>query len=393
MLAREDSGPSRATREVDAAPTSRPAVALPASCASGTLTTRPERHDDPLAATLARAVRRRTQRGSLAVLARDFRIGDKKVQDAFSALQLLAPKLQDQHVGSKRLLQTILLGLHDPKGEVGEAAVWKAYAAAVDDIMRRAAAKKQANEEAATILKSKDNEQWRKLIGALTGAPNFHDRFTVVIRGMTGQQALNVAREGTFGGQTAGARDREPPSEKQAQVQTGEGVKQTDDYALEEWSLTAQTGFATGGFLVVAVIARNRARLPPPVSLAQVSAPQDLNANTSTQQSGPSRAPVRGSFSDAAPLQYGGFFGTPPPGGAPVGEAGVTGWADQPFASFQELADALGLDPPPPQVATTPLVALHSQGRELTLSSAAAFEELVSQWIKHNDATKIRALV
>jgi hypothetical protein len=92
---------------------------------------------------------------------------------------------------------------------------------------------------------------------------------SIIYRGTTPQQALNILKYQTFGGVPPNVLKREPPTEEQASKQTGENVKDTVQGTLEEWSLQpgGLKGFATGGFMMVARVNNDCARFPPERSL------------------------------------------------------------------------------------------------------------------------------
>ncbi|RDI67704.1 hypothetical protein [Nocardia pseudobrasiliensis] len=88
-------------------------------------------------------------------------------------------------------------------------------------------------------------------------------QFVVITRGTDPTQALNIMTYETFGGLWPGPARDDKPSEEAASTQTGFGVKTTEEGRIEEWSLGALTGFATGGFLLIAAARPDTVRLPP----------------------------------------------------------------------------------------------------------------------------------
>ncbi|MEV6279759.1 hypothetical protein [Nocardia sp. NPDC051832] len=90
-----------------------------------------------------------------------------------------------------------------------------------------------------------------------------HADFVVFTRGTDPTQALNIMTYETFGGVWPGPARADKPSESDAGVQTGLGVKVTSKGRLEEWSLGTLDGFSTGGFMLIAVAKPSQVSLPP----------------------------------------------------------------------------------------------------------------------------------
>ncbi|MEU0545683.1 hypothetical protein ABZ319_37995 [Nocardia sp. NPDC005978] len=87
--------------------------------------------------------------------------------------------------------------------------------------------------------------------------------FVVFTRGTDPTQARNILTHETFGGLLPGVERTDSPSEDDAGVQTGFGVKTTSTGRLEEWSLGTLDGFSTGGFMLIAAAKPTAVRLPP----------------------------------------------------------------------------------------------------------------------------------
>jgi hypothetical protein len=192
---------------------------------------------------------------------------------------------------NKKLLQTIVLGLQGKAAseDISEADIFSVYDKVQQELIENIKADRLALEEGNAFMGGEENRarfgrMERMHSGAEPGFENFAKDFAPIFRGMTPKQALAVLEHKTFGGQPPSAEDREPPSEKEAQAQTGENVKNTGHGILEEWSMSPQRGFATGGFMLGAMVRRAKARFPKSGSLAER-----------------------------------------------VGEQGVTGWVDQPL--------------------------------------------------------------
>ncbi|MEV0764257.1 hypothetical protein [Nocardia sp. NPDC050435] len=88
-------------------------------------------------------------------------------------------------------------------------------------------------------------------------------KFVVFTRGTDPTQALNIMIYETFGGVLAGPERTDRPTEEEAGVQTGFGVKMTSQGRLEEWSLGTLDGFSTGGYMLIAAAKPDAVRLPP----------------------------------------------------------------------------------------------------------------------------------
>ncbi|MFF2555146.1 hypothetical protein ACFVUS_29370 [Nocardia sp. NPDC058058] len=87
--------------------------------------------------------------------------------------------------------------------------------------------------------------------------------FVVFTRGTDPTQALNIMTYETFGGVWPGPQRTDKPTEDQAGVQTGYGIKMTSQGRLEEWSLGTLDGFSTGGYMLIAAAKPTAVRLPP----------------------------------------------------------------------------------------------------------------------------------
>ena len=85
----------------------------------------------------------------------------------------------------------------------------------------------------------------------------------VITRGTDPVQTLNICNHKTFGGVPPGPVQTGAPTAEDANRQTGLGVKVTAASRLEEWSMGALAGFASGGFLVRALTKPTLISLPP----------------------------------------------------------------------------------------------------------------------------------
>jgi hypothetical protein len=219
------------------------------------------------------------------VTQRVFTIGDVPEPNTFAMIEKLAganPKL------NRKLLRMIVSGLEETAAQanVSDADVLRVYGRVEQDLQRWIAEEKEAHKEMTAFKKSSDNkERIARMQAMRVGHEEEFDRdYGVIFRGMTARQALDVKGHKTFGGHAPNFTDREPPTEEEARAQTGENIKDTGHGILEEWSLSPQMGFSTGGMLMGGVVRRTKARFPP-------------EGTTSAQ----------------------------------IGEQGVTGWADQPL--------------------------------------------------------------
>lgn len=84
----------------------------------------------------------------------------------------------------------------------------------------------------------------------------------VITRGTNPVQARQILTHVTFGGLPLDATILTPPTDLDADAQTGFGVKNTAAGRIEEWSLGRQTGFSTDGFMVIAEADVNLVTLP-----------------------------------------------------------------------------------------------------------------------------------
>jgi hypothetical protein len=317
-----------------------------------------------------------------ALLQRHLRFGSEEVSVAEAAKRVtdrLTIVSAGTQIGcSDYLLRSILSAAQGLSFAVDEAAVVQAYLAAASEIGRfldrRAALKKDVE----TIFSSQDNQGRLGMILWATSQPWFAaGRFFAIVRGMTVEQAVNVVKHGTFGGDPAATAARQPPTEEMASKQTGEMQKDTGAGNLEEWSLTAQSGFATEGVIMVAVTRAGEARFPP-----QEKMTKDLSGDAQNPRS----------TSPTQPIPYGGFFGKPPAeyaGLHVIGEVGVTGWRDQPFARLRDLPPQALPPTVPPEALGTALCAIQGIGRAMEGLKPA---DAINGYIAHKQTAGLAAL-
>ncbi|MFJ4657459.1 hypothetical protein ACIP5Y_39860 [Nocardia sp. NPDC088792] len=140
-------------------------------------------------------------------------------------------------------------------------------------LARQATARVQRWEADAAACESAlaDNEN-RRLASALSRAQRDQEtrladleksQYVVITRGTDPTQALNILIYQTFGGVLPGPERTDTPTEAEAGVQTGYGIKVTSQGRLEEWSLGTLEGFSTGGYMLIAAAKPTAVRLPP----------------------------------------------------------------------------------------------------------------------------------
>jgi hypothetical protein len=220
---------------------------------------------------------------------RVFMIGSVPEPNTFAAIEKLAganPELD------RKLLRMIVSGLEEraSQADVSDVDILRVYGRVEQELRQWIVDEKRAHEEMTAFKESSDNQERIARMRAMkVGHEKEFDRdYGVIFRGMTARQALAVKEHKTFGGHAPNLADREPPTEEEARAQTGENIKDTGHGILEEWSLSPQMGFSTGGMLMGGVVRRAKGRFPP-------------EGTTSAQ----------------------------------IGEQGVTGWADQ---SLEDVA-------------------------------------------------------
>ncbi|MFE5142383.1 hypothetical protein ACFRDV_32810 [Streptomyces fagopyri] len=84
-----------------------------------------------------------------------------------------------------------------------------------------------------------------------------------IFRGTKPIQARAIYDNQSMGGAVADPQKRHPPTEGQASAQTGTNNKGSGRDKVEEWSLDPLRGFASGGFMMCALVAGPSVRMPP----------------------------------------------------------------------------------------------------------------------------------
>lgn len=294
--------------------------------------------------------------------------------DRDAAFAKLAGRIAQAAQGARTLYSPLLLKNILQAGEsidraIPETVIEAVYLAAGREINTFLREREEHRKTIAKLFASDENQFRLRLIHWCTAQSWFHDAlFVVVIRGMSVEQGIRVMTHGTFGGAPPRAVPREPPTEQMAVMQTGLEQKKTAAGTFEEWSVTAQKGFATEGVIMVAVTRPEHARFPPidKVRVAEVG-PREQHWTSKPGD----------------PIPFGGFFGKPRPGlerAKPVGEVGVTGWTDQPFARVRDLPLETMPFVVPAEALATPLCAIQEIGRSMEAASPA---DAVNSWIKH----------
>lgn len=182
------------------------------------------------------------------------------------AAAAMKQKLKTRDRFSEKLLNTVVLGLQDvaKTRDLSQDDLEGVYLRAHKGIDEEIEARKHALVRCQEIASSEQNkaELEKILLGGSAETP-------LIFRGMTAKQALAVLAAGTLGGRARASVPREPPSEQEAQIQTGENRKDAGRGLLEEWSLGELTGFSTGGVMMAALAPRSGLRLPPEGSTAE----------------------------------------------------------------------------------------------------------------------------
>lgn len=179
---------------------------------------------------------------------------------------------------SGKMLSYILFGLANMEEVFDEARIIKICRHLMSLIHQSMEQENRDREECRKLLETEQNQTLVKKIMA-----NAEPSMAIIHRGVTPRQALQIMNNRTFGGSMPSMVLRDPPTEKDAQIQTGFGEKRTSQGILEEWSIQegGLPGFATEGFMMIALVDRRYARFPSEM----------------------------------------------------IGEAGVTGWTDQPLVA------------------------------------------------------------
>ncbi|MFD0304899.1 hypothetical protein [Streptomyces sp. NPDC127119] len=85
-----------------------------------------------------------------------------------------------------------------------------------------------------------------------------------IFRGTSPFQAEKIYTQKSMGGEVANPGRTQRPSEAEAVNQTGLNDKKAQHGTIEEWSLAPQWGFATGGFMMAALVNIDHVRIPKP---------------------------------------------------------------------------------------------------------------------------------
>lgn len=129
---------------------------------------------------------------------------------------------------------------------------WEVDAAACDEALAN-----NENRLLANNLRQAQQKQEAQLANLEKG------EYVIITRGTDPTQAINILVYQTFGGVMPGPERTDTPTEAEAGVQTGYGIKVTSQGRLEEWSLGTLTGFSTGGYMLIAAAKPSAVRLPP----------------------------------------------------------------------------------------------------------------------------------
>ncbi|MGH3391855.1 MAG: hypothetical protein ACRDOO_23535 [Actinomadura sp.] len=184
----------------------------------------------------------------------------------------LAPSLKpvaEAGQPSMALLGSIIFQALNTSGETfTEKNVAGAYQDLMVSVAKRAEAKAAARETGKNTCESSGNKQARKELDAIYKELQPHlqeleDGDQVVIfRGVDPFQALAILEHRTFGGLPPALAQAGAPQTADAGRQSGFGTKDTAAGRIEEWSLAPQTGFATDGFMLVALTHPSKVNLP-----------------------------------------------------------------------------------------------------------------------------------
>ncbi|GAA2434581.1 hypothetical protein GCM10010191_56330 [Actinomadura vinacea] len=167
------------------------------------------------------------------------------------------------------LLSAIIFQALNHKGEnFTETHVAGAYQKLVKRATDRAGEKAAARKEGKEFFRSKNNESvkerllkaYEELQPRLQELEN-GDR-VIIFRGTDPLQTLAIMQNQTFGGTPPASNQTGAPESKDAARQSGFGEKDTTGGRIEEWSLAPQTGFATGGFMLIALVHPSKVNLP-----------------------------------------------------------------------------------------------------------------------------------
>ncbi|MFB8003234.1 hypothetical protein [Nocardia sp. NPDC056000] len=170
----------------------------------------------------------------------------------------------------KLLTVVVQVAIEDTENTYTEQDVAYAYRKLVR--LAKARVTKWQSDSAACDLFLADKEENGRRAGWLSKIQREQDKrldkleqsdFVVFTRGTDPTQALNIMTYETFGGVWPGPQRTDKPTEEQAGVQTGFGIKSTSQGRLEEWSLGTLDGFSTGGYMLIAAAKPTAVRLPP----------------------------------------------------------------------------------------------------------------------------------
>lgn len=167
------------------------------------------------------------------------------------------------------LVKTIIITAVNVKDEqFTEKHVTAAYQTLLVQAQSRAKAKDQAYVQGIQVFKSDANQQALKEVG--TAYTNLQSKLqsledgdqVAIFRGMDPLQTMDVLANKTFSGAPAAAQQQGAPTDQDAGRQSGFAIKSTAAGRIEEWSLAPQTGFATGGFMLLAIAHPAKVNLP-----------------------------------------------------------------------------------------------------------------------------------
>jgi hypothetical protein len=189
-----------------------------------------------------------------------------------TAVSDLAPSLKPAAEAGQpamSLLTSIVFQALNFKDETfTEKHVTGAYQNLMVSAAEREVAKAEARKVGNEIYESSGNGQIRNKLDTIYNELQPHlqeleDGDQVVIfRGVDPLQARDILKYQTFGGLPPALAQAGAPQKVDAGQQSGFGVKDTAAGRIEEWSLAPQTGFATDGFMLVALTHPSKVNLP-----------------------------------------------------------------------------------------------------------------------------------
>ncbi|MDT0346407.1 hypothetical protein [Streptomyces litchfieldiae] len=199
-------------------------------------------------------------------------IDDKPLSDFIGATKVIASRLTENRPESGTQAMRLLTGVtmtaisaRETYRETHVASVYAHLHGQAADRVRRAA---EAYQWCLERFQDRTNEATSsELVVASQKQPTTLNQLSaqgtvVITRGTDPVQARAILENRTFGGALLDPSVVTPPTSEDADTQTGSGDKDTAGGRIEEWSLGALLGFATGGFLLIARARTDRVTLP-----------------------------------------------------------------------------------------------------------------------------------